>query len=129
MCESDAPLVCLVDDDASVRKSVGRLLESSGYRVAPFGEPKAFLSYLSTHPVPVLVLDIWMEKMTGMDVLTYLCTESPETRVIFITGHKDHAAEAVVKQAGAFAFFMKPLDNAPFLAAVNRAFKRPSAGQ
>jgi FixJ family two-component response regulator len=129
VCETDAPLVCLVDDDASVRKSVGRLLESSGYRVAPFGEPEAFLSYLSTHPVPVLILDIWMEKMTGMQVLTYLCAQSPETRVIFITGHKDHAAEAVVKQAGAFAFFMKPLDDAPFLAAVNRAFKRSSAGQ
>jgi FixJ family two-component response regulator len=97
--------------------------------VAPFGEPEAFLSYLSTHQVPVLVLDIWMEKMTGIEVLTYLCAQSPDTRVIFITGHKDHAAEAIVKQAGAFAFFIKPLDNALFLAAVNRAFMRSSAGQ
>jgi FixJ family two-component response regulator len=115
-----------VDDDASVRKSVGRLLESSGYRVALFGQPEAFLSYLSTHSVPVLVLDIWMEKMTGMEVFTHLCAQSPETRVIFITGHMDHAAEAVVKRAGAFALFLKPLDDVRFLAAVNRAFTRSS---
>jgi FixJ family two-component response regulator len=60
--------------------------------------------------------------MTGMELLTHLCAVSPQTRVIFITGHKDHVAEAILKQAGAFAFFIKPFENKPFLAAVGRAF-------
>ena len=119
---SVAPVVCLVDDDASVRKSVARFLESSGFKVDTFSEPEAFLGHLTTHSVPVAILDIWMENMTGMELLAHLCARSPKTRVIFITGHEDDAAEATVRQAGAFAFFVKPFDNKRFLAAVRDAF-------
>ena len=83
---------------------------------------KHFLRHLTTHSVPVAVLDIWMENMTGMELLAHLCARSPKTRVIFITGHEDYAAEATVRQAGAFAFFIKPFDNKRFLAAVREAF-------
>ena len=116
------PAVCLVDDDASVRRSLARVLESSGFEVDSFGEPEAFLSHLATHSVPVAVLDIWMENMTGMELLAHLCAKSPKTRTIFITGHEDQAAEVTVKQAGAFDFFIKPFDNKRFLAAVRDAF-------
>ena len=81
--------------------------------------------HLATHSVPVAVLDIWMENMTGMELLAHLCARSPETRAIFITGHEDHAAEALVMAAGAFAFFLKPLTAAQFLSAVHRAFTTP----
>jgi FixJ family two-component response regulator len=117
-----APVVCLVDDDASVRKSLARVLESSGFNVDAFSEPEAFLRHLTAHCVPVVVLDIWMDDITGMELLAHLCARSPKTRVIFITGHEDHAAEATVRQAGAFAFFIKPFDNKHFLAAVRDAF-------
>ena len=123
---SIAPVVCLVDDDASVRKSVARFLESSGFKVDTFSEPEAFLGHLTAHSVPVAILDIWMENMTGMELLAHLCARSPKTRVIFITGHEDDAAEATVRQAGAFAFFIKPLDNARFLGAVQRALNQTS---
>jgi FixJ family two-component response regulator len=63
-----------------------------------------------------------MENMTGMELLAHLCARSPKTRVIFITAHEDYAAEATVRQAGAFAFFVKPFDNKRFLAAVRDAF-------
>jgi FixJ family two-component response regulator len=55
---SVAPVVCLVDDDESVRKSVARVLESSGFKVEAFSAPEAFLGHLTTHSVPVAVLDI-----------------------------------------------------------------------
>ena len=119
---SVAPVVCLVDDDASVRKSVARFLESSGFKVDTFSKPEAFLGHLTAHSVPVAILDIWMENMTGMELLAHLCARSPKTRVIFITAHEDSAAEATVRQAGAFAFFVKPFDNKRFLAAVRDAF-------
>src|ERR1700758_4228390 len=96
--------VCyLVDDDASVRKSISRLLESEGFNVRAFGQPEDFLNHMATNPVQLVVLDIWMEGMTGMELLAHLCARSPGTRVIFITGHEDHAAETAVKEAGAFA--------------------------
>jgi FixJ family two-component response regulator len=122
-----SPVVCLVDDDPSVRKSVTRLLESSGFSVNAFSEPEAFLGHLTAHSVPVAVLDIWMNKITGMVLLAHLCARSPKTRVIFITGREDHAAETTVKQAGAFAFFLKPFDNKRFLAAVRDAFDQTSS--
>ena len=116
-----APVVCLIDDDASVRKSIARLLESSGFAVDAFSEPEAFLGHLTAHCVPVAVLDIWMDNMTGMELLAHLCARSPNTRCIFITGREDHAAKTTVMQAGAFAFFVKPFDNKRFLQAVQDA--------
>ena len=116
-----AEVVCLVDDDPSVRKSVSRLLESDGFSVRAFSEPEAFLKHLATNSVPLAVLDIWMESMTGMELLAHLCARSPQTRVIFITGHEDSAAEATVMQAGIAAFFIKPFDDDQFLSAVHRA--------
>ena len=122
-----APIVCIVDDDASVRKSVARFLESSGFRVNAFSEPDAFLGHLRHQSVPVAVLDIRMEGMTGMVLLAHLCARSPGTRVIFITAHEDAAAKATVMQAGAFAFFTKPFDNTRFLAALRDAFDSTSS--
>jgi len=116
-----APVVCLVDDDESVRKSIVRVLESAGFKVQAFSEPDAFLRHLRMHSVPVAILDIWMDNMTGMELLAHLCARSPNTRCIFITGREDHAAEITVMQAGAFAFFVKPFDNKRFLQAVQEA--------
>jgi FixJ family two-component response regulator len=117
--------VCyLVDDDPSVRKSISRLLESAGFNVRAFGEPEDFLNHMATNPVRLVVLDIWMERMTGMELLAHLCARSPGTRVIFITGHEDRAAEATVMQAGAFAFFIKPFDDKKFIAAVRDALSQ-----
>ena len=116
-----APVVCLVDDDESVRKSIVRVLESAGFKVQAFSEPDAFLRHLRIHSVPVAILDIWMDNMTGMELLAHLCARSPNTRCIFITGREDHAAEITVMQAGAFAFFVKPFDNKRFLQAVQEA--------
>ena len=116
-----APVVCLVDDDESVRKSIVRVLESAGFKVQAFSEPDAFLRHLRIHSVPVAILDIWMDTMTGMELLAHLCARSPNTRCIFITGREDHGAEITVMQAGAFAFFVKPFDNKRFLQAVQEA--------
>jgi CitB family two-component system response regulator MalR len=98
------------------------LLQSDGFEVLAFSEPYLFLDYLSNNPVEVAVLDIWMERMTGMELLAHLCAKSPATRVIFITGHEDPAARQTIMSAGAFSFFVKPFDDVQFLNAVRRAF-------
>ena len=66
-----------------------------------------------------------MERMTGMELLAHLCARSPQTRVIFITGQEDPAAEATVMAAGAFAFLLKPFDDDEFLHEVHRALSLP----
>jgi len=114
-------VVCLVDDDASIRRSITRMLQLDGVAVRAFHEPQEFLAYLTANVVRLTILDIWMEPMTGIEVLAQLRARSPQTRVIFITGREDETAERNVKQAGAFAFFMKPFDDNEFLQTVHRA--------
>jgi FixJ family two-component response regulator len=120
---TSAEICYVVDDDPSVRKSITRLLELEGFKVRAFGDPEDFLNQMATNPVRLVVLDIWMQQMTGMEVLAHLCARWPGTRVIFITGHEDRAAEATVMQAGASGFFIKPLDNEKFIAAVQDALE------
>jgi len=72
--EAPAPrTICLVDDDTSVLKAVGRLLTSAGCVLQTFSEAAAFLAYVSTNRVDLVVLDIWMKRMTGLEVLARLC--------------------------------------------------------
>ena len=91
------------------------MLQSAGFEVNAFEDAEPFLQYLASNAVAVAVLDIWMERMTGMELLGHLCAKSPQTRVIFITGHEDPDAEATVMQAGAFGFLKKPFDDEKFL--------------
>jgi two-component system, LuxR family, response regulator FixJ len=113
--------VCLVDDDPSVLRSMQYLLASDGLKVRAFNRPEDFLSHVSTHHVPVVVLDIWMDRVTGLEVLARLCALSPRTRVIVITAREDLAARATAMAIGPVAFFMKPFNDEKFIAAVRSA--------
>jgi FixJ family two-component response regulator len=124
---SSSDVVCLVDDDPSIRKSVSRLLESAGFKVCAFSDAASFLEHLSRDVVSVAVLDIWMERMTGLELLTELCAKSPATRMIFITGDENFAAKASLKELGVFGFLIKPFEADVFLSMVARAFDRASA--
>ena len=120
-----AKIVSLVDDDAGVLTSISRLLASDGYSVRAFREPADFLEHAETNPVALVILDIWMEHMTGLEVQAKLARISPGTRVIIMTGRKDPGAEKTASDFGAFAFFLKPFDGDEFLAAVRRALLPP----
>lgn len=119
--KSDAEIVCLVDDDPSVLKSIQRLLASDGLGVRGFNKPKDFLAHVRAHAVPVVILDIWMEGMTGLEVQAHLSGISPETRVIVITGRDDPRAKLAAMKLGVVAFFTKPFDDNQFLNAVRGA--------
>jgi len=70
------------------------LLASDGLAVHAFNKAEDFLAHVAKQHVPVVVLDIWMEKVTGLEVLARLCALSPKTRVIVITARDDLAARA-----------------------------------
>ena len=119
--KSDTEIVCLVDDDLSVLKSIERLLASDGLSVRGFNKPKEFLTHVQAHTVPLVVLDIWMEEMNGLEVQAQLSALSPQTRVIIITGREDQTAKLAAVRSGVIAFFTKPFDGDQFLNAVRRA--------
>jgi len=113
--------VCLVDDDRSVLRSMEYLLASDGLKVRAFNKPEEFLAHAATHPVSVVVTDIWMEGVTGLEILARLCALSPRPRVIVITAREDLAARATAMAIGPVAFFMKPFNDEKFLTAVRDA--------
>lgn len=115
--------ICLVDDDVSVLKSMHYLLASEGFRVRPFSKAEDFLTHAKTNEVPVVVTDIWMQDVTGLEVLARLCAISPKTRVIVITAREDLAARATAMAIGPVAFFTKPFDDEKFIAAVRDALR------
>src|SRR5438552_19012678 len=106
--------VCLVDDDLSVLKSMQYLLASDGLAVRAFNKPEHFLAHAATHPVPVVVTDIWMDRITGLEILARMCAISPRPRVIVITAREDLAARATARQMGPVAYFMTPFNDDQF---------------
>jgi two-component system response regulator FixJ len=116
--------VCLVDDDPSVLRSMQYLLASDGIKVRAFNKPEDFLAHAATHSVPVVVTDIWMEKVTGLEILARMCALSPRPRVIVITAREDLAARATAMQIGPVAFFIKPFNDEEFIAAVRDALSQ-----
>ena len=114
-------VVCLLDDDPSVLKAVGRLLSSAGWCVKQFSEPDEFLVYAKIHRVPVAVVDVWMPQMNGLEVQSRLRELSPTTRVIIFTGKDDPRVRSAALNAGASAFLTKPFDDDDLLTAVRLA--------
>ena len=120
--ETPAPeIVCLVDDDSAVLRSIGRLLASDGFSARSFDKPRKFLAHVQTNAVPLVVLDLLMGEMNGLEVQARISALSPGTRVIVITGREDPKMKEAVLRAGAIAFFSKPFDDGEFLDAVRRA--------
>jgi DNA-binding NarL/FixJ family response regulator len=116
-----AVTVCLVDDDPSVLKATSRLLSFGGWKVESFSDPTAFLLYARTHPPEVVVLDIWMPFVDGLEVQRRLQASCPSARVIVLTSNDDPAVRSKAMDAGASAFILKTAGNDEFLAAIESA--------
>jgi FixJ family two-component response regulator len=90
-------------------------------KVRAFNKPEEFLAHAAAHHVSVVVTDVWMEGVTGLEILARMCALTPRPRVIVITAREDLAARATAMQIGPVAFFMKPFNDEKFLAAVRDA--------
>jgi two-component system response regulator FixJ len=119
--------VCLLDDDASVLRSMQYLLASEGIEVRAFNKPEDFLAHAAVYRVPVVVTDIWMAGITGLEILARMCAITPRPRVIVITARDDLAARVTAMQIGPVAFFIKPFNDEQFLAAVQDALDQATA--
>jgi FixJ family two-component response regulator len=103
--------IWLLDDDVSMLKALGRLMNSAGLIVEKFNHPAAFLARLEHAPCRVAILDVWMPDMNGLEVQACLRRDSPETRIIFISGRDDPPVRHTALEAGALAFLAKPFDD------------------
>ena len=115
--------IWLLDDDASMLRALGRLLKSAGFSVEKFDDPAAFLARLEQAICRVAVLDVWMPDMNGLEVQACLRQDSPETRIIFISGRDDPSVRQAALDAGAFAFFAKPFEDEVLMKVIHEALE------
>jgi FixJ family two-component response regulator len=117
-------LIFLIDDDASVRKGVSRLLRSVGYKSEVFASASDFLKR-EQYPGPACVIvDLRMPGINGMDLQETLIQHRREEQLVFITGHGDISMCAQAMKAGAVDFLSKPFRDDELLQCIERALVR-----
>ncbi|MDD1451419.1 LuxR C-terminal-related transcriptional regulator [Sphingomonas sp. H160509] len=122
---SDTPpgCVCVIDDDDSLRGSIGSLLRSSGFVVALYGSTDAFLAAGVPAVAACLVLDIRLRGESGLDFQDRLLADGITIPVILITGHGDIPMTVRGMRAGAIDFLQKPFEDEDLTVAVTKAIE------
>jgi FixJ family two-component response regulator len=118
---SNAFVVCLLDDDPSVLKGLGRLFASAALHAETFSDPRKFLDYARIHRPTVALIDVCMPQMSGLEVQSQLRKISPSTRVVIFTAKDDLLVRSTALNAGATAFLTKPFDDEELLTTVRLA--------
>jgi FixJ family two-component response regulator len=119
-----APVVFVVDDDPSVRKSLARVMTRAGYAVETFASARDFLARPPSVGPCCVVLDVRMPGVTGLDLQEALVGSGRSAPVVFITGHGDISMSVRAMKAGAVDFLTKPFDVESLLAAIRRALAK-----
>jgi len=119
-----AGTVFVVDDDASVRKSLTRLISEAGYTVLAFPSAQEFLAREPSAGPSCVVLDVRMPGGSGLDLQRTLAGAVHQIPIIFMTGHGDIHMSVKAMKAGAVDFLTKPFVGKDLLEAIQRALAR-----
>jgi two-component system, LuxR family, response regulator FixJ len=112
--------IAVVDDDPSIRSSLGRLLRSDGFAVETFASSPEFLAALAAGPPACLVLDVHLGSASGFDLQDSLAVTHAEVPVILITGHDKISSAELTRRAGPDGFLRKPFDGDRIIGMVRR---------
>lgn len=115
---SDAALISIVDDDASVRNSTRRLLRCSGLRAEAFESADEFLRSEFFGQTACLLLDVRMPGMTGLELQQRLIESGRRIPIVFLSAHATEAEETRALRDGAVSFFRKPVSKEILLGAL-----------
>jgi FixJ family two-component response regulator len=113
-------LISIVDDDSSVRRALGRMLSSFGYRVKTFASAREYLEKSRIDPA-CLILDVVMPEMTGFDLFAKLQKSGRTVPTVFISGH---SSEKYLKKAGLLSthiFLQKPFEESMLIDAIKES--------
>jgi len=118
--EETRGVVYVVDDDEGVRDSLQYLLEASQYLVYTFASAETFLAQFDPHAIAVLVLDVRMPGMSGLQLQQELLTRKASLPIVFVTGHGDVSMAVSTMKKGAVDFIEKPFNQADLKTLVDR---------
>jgi FixJ family two-component response regulator len=124
------PMISIVDDDISIRKSLDRLIRSAGLKVLVFASAEEFLNSAQARKADCLILDIQLPGLSGIELLHYLKTQKYKVPIIFITAHgSDEQARSEAASDWTVAYLIKPFSGEELLDAVNVALDWKSNNQ
>ncbi|MET0504641.1 MAG: response regulator transcription factor [Luteibacter sp.] len=123
------PIVCIVDDDASVREALASLFRSVGLAVASFGSAADFLARENPDAPGCLVLDVRLPGVSGLDFQAQLAAMDNRLPIVFMTGYGDIPMSVRAMKAGALDFLAKPFRDQDMLDAVANAIERDASGR
>jgi FixJ family two-component response regulator len=118
-----APLICVIDDDSSVRDALSSLFRSIGLRVKLYGSAAEFFESVLPAEAGCLVLDIRMPGLSGLDFQDRLVKANISLPIIFMTGHGDIPMSVRAMKAGAVDFLPKPFRDQDMIDAVSSAIE------
>jgi FixJ family two-component response regulator len=118
----------VIDDDASVRRALQRLLRSAGFMVATFATAREFLDAAHWNQTACLVLDIHLPGMSGVELQEHLAGSGVAIPIVFITAHDEVSARERVHRAGAVGYLQKPFDQGALIEAISRAIGPDASG-
>jgi FixJ family two-component response regulator len=118
------PIIFIIDDDVSVRKSLSRLLRSAGYTTETFASAKEFLGRDPYNGVGCLLLDVQMPELSGMGLQKELNKADYHMPIIFITGHGDIPMSVEAMKDGAVDFLTKPFHDKELLQVIEKAIEK-----
>lgn len=121
MTESQVPsTIYVVDDDEAVRDSLRWLLEANGYAVQSFASAEAFLESYEPDRVGILIVDVRMPGMSGLELQEVLIARHAPLPIVFITGHGDVPMAVSTMKKGAVDFLEKPFNEGDLRSIVSR---------
>jgi two-component system, chemotaxis family, chemotaxis protein CheY len=115
--------VLVVDDSAMARRSARRILESAQYEVLEAEDGLSALEQYFLHKPAVVILDLVMKGMYGLDVLARLRQLDPAARVIVVSADVQTSSREMVETGGGVGFLSKPVQGEPLLEAVRKALQ------
>ena len=118
------PIVFVVDDDVSVRKSLELLIDSAGWQPETFASAQEFLSSPRVLAPSCLVLDVTLPDINGLELQKRIAIDRVDMPIIFISGHGDVPTTVQAMKAGAVEFLTKPLRGDVLLNAIQNALER-----
>lgn len=118
------PLIGVIDDEPSVRKSLRRLLTAARFRVEVFASAQEFLASPADDAFGCVLLDVQMPGLNGLELQRALTDAHRHVPIVFITGHGDIPTSVRAMRAGAVDFLAKPFDESELLTAIARALEK-----
>jgi FixJ family two-component response regulator len=114
-------LICIVDDDASVRSALGRMVKSLGFDVRLFASARECLDRPDIDRAACLILDVSMPGMDGFKLHALLKESNRSVPTVFISAHDDKYYTEKARSIGAIAFLNKPCEESLLLGAIEKA--------